>query len=320
MPPLKDLESKRCFGHRTNVTAVAWNLDGSRLLSAGDASTILIYDTARLQASVAPERRFLYECHGHNKNIEAVVASKTSPDMFVTGGVDCMFNVFDTRVGTHPIQTRSTGAKCLFADWAPDGNTFAVGLSNNTVCFVDCLTWEIKKKMPFDGEVNQFRWTADGKRILFTRGDGSVDVHEWPSLNHMISFKGNVNTCMGIACDPKGRYVAVTSLDTCVSVWDSVSLSNIFTIDRWEMPVQQAEYSFNGEYLALIGDYERIDITESVTGTLVHSIATISLLNNMAWHPSSLLLAYSPIKSIRERYNNAPPEPATFVWGFPRSK
>lgn len=318
MSALHDLESKRCFGHRSAVTAVAWNLDGSRLLTAGDASTVLIYDTQSLEMSTRPQRNVLQECHGHSKHIEAMVSSQTSPDMFVTGGVDCLINVYDTRSGPRAIHSITTDSKCLFADWAPDGNTVAVGLSSNTIYFVDCLSWNVRNKMSFDGDVNQFKWTPDGRRILFTRGDGSADAYSWPSLEHIITIQGHVDTCMGIACDPKGRFVAIAALDTCVSIWDSTSLSNIFTIDRWEKPVQLVDYSHDGQYMAVTGDLQRIDITESSTGSLLHSITTAAVLNCFAWHPSRSLLAYAPVKMSRERYVQE--QPATYVWGFPRSK
>ncbi|KAI0567500.1 THO complex subunit 3 [Gracilaria domingensis] len=319
MSVFHDLESKRCFGHRSSVTAVAWNLDGSRLLAAGDASTVLVYDTQSLAMSTRPERNFLHECHGHTKNIEAMVPSQTSPDMFVTGGVDCLINVYDTRTGSRAIHSVPTDSKCLFADWAPDGNTVAIGLSSNMIYFVDCLSWTVRKKMPFDVEVNQFRWTPDGRRIMFTRGDGSVDAFSWPSLDHIITIQGHVDACFGVACDPKGRFVAIASLDTCVSIWDSMSLSNVFTIDRWEKAVQLVDYSYEGQYLAMTGDMEKIDITDASTGSLVHSISTVAVLNGFAWHPSRLLLAYAPVKlGGRDRYGTE--QPATYVWGFPRTK
>lgn len=298
---------------------MGWNLDGSRLLSAGDATSVLIYDTARLEASMRPERNFTHECRGHTKNIEVLISSTTSPDMFITGGLDSLINVYDIRTGTRPIASIKTDSKCLFVDWAPDGNTVAVGVASNTVYFVDCLTWTVKLKKTFEGEVNQFRWSNDGKRVYFTRGDGSVDTYLWPSFDHLLTFRGNAETAMGIACDPQNRFVAVSGLDCCVSVWDALSLSNIVTIDRGENPVQAVEYCADGNYMALIGDYERIEIVDSVSGGLVYSISTPGMLNNISWHPKRFLLAYAPIGGGKGgRYGGNEMGPATYVWGFPR--
>lgn len=320
--PLSSLESKRCFGHRTSVSAVGWNLDGSRLLGAGDCAGVLIFDTARLEASNYPEQRCLYDCRGHTKTITSLICSPTSPEMFATTGMDQLLNVYDMRVGTRPVHFFTLSSRCLFADWSPDGNTIAVGLASNIVTFVDCLSWKEKsdRKLSFDSNVNQFRWTPDGKRMVFGRGDGSVDIYNWPSLKFSLSFRGNVCASVAVAVDPLARFFAIASLDTTVSVWDSHTITNMFTIDRWEVPLQQVEYSSDGQYLAVIGEFERIDISDAVTGSHVQSINSPSVLVDLAWHPTRNLLAYSPVKHSRDRYNQSENGPPICVWGFARTK
>lgn len=318
MIPLSALETKQYYGHRTKVSAVAWNLDGSRLVAAGDASGLLVYDTERIEANGRPERRWMHEFRGHSKNIEVVMASTTSPHMFASAGQDSLINIFDVRTDSRPVESITTDSGCLFGEWSPDGNSVVVGADTNNLYIVDCLSWKVSKKIPFDGEINQFRWSADGKTLFFTRGSGCIDVFDWPSMKPFTTLRGHVEACLGIASDSKGRFIAVTSLDTCVSIWDAVSLTNLFTIDRWEAPVQLAEYSHDGHYLALMGESEHIDITDSTNGTLLFSIPTGTLPNNMAWHPRQRLLAYSP-SSPRERYPPAEHQPMTCVWGLSRT-
>lgn len=316
MPPFASLETKQFFGHRKTVSAVTWNLDGTRLAAAGDNSGLLIWDAEHVDANARPERHWIHECRGHSKNIEVVLASPTSPYIFATAGLDNLVNIFDVRADTKPSASITTDSKCLFGEWAPDGNSIAVGTDTNNLYFVDCLSLKVSKKVPFDADFNQFRWSVDGKRLYLTRGDGSVDVDEWPSMKPLTSIRGHARACVGIACDPKARFVAVTSMDTCVSVWDAMSLTNIFTIDRWEVPVQQAEYSHDGQYLALMGESQHIDITDSTTGALWYSIPTGTKVSNMAWHPSQNLLAYTPLPP---RYPPADYHPAVCVWGLGRT-
>lgn len=313
-----ELETKRCFGHRGSTTAVAWNLTGSRLLAAGDASTILLYDSARLEASTRPETNVINHCRGHTKNIEVLLTSTTTPDMFVSAGLDSLINVFDTRVNERPLQTINAESRCLFADWAPGGNMLAVGVASNKVLFVDCLTWSVRDTLEFDGEVNQFRWSTDGGRLLFTRGNGNIDMYSWPGLKLIHSVRGHVHACVDMAIHPKGGMFAVASLDTCVSVWEERSLTCNLVVDRWERRMQQCEYSHDGSILAVVGDYERIDLIDSKNGAQVHTIPTVAVLNNMAFHPSRLLLAFGTVKA-RDRYNAEVPQ-ATYVWGYPRGK
>lgn len=324
LPPLlSSLESRRCYGHRTSVSAIAWNLDGSRLLAAGDSSGVLVFDATRLESSNYPDQRSQFDCRGHSKTISSVVASPTSPDMFVTAGQDQLLNVYDMRIGTRHVHSFTLPSRCLYADWSPDGNAIGVGLASNTVTFIDCLSWKEKvdRKLTFDtSNVNQFRWTPDGRRILFGRGDGSVDIYDWAKHKFSQTFKGNVTACLSVACDPLLRYFAISSTDTTVSIWDSHSIINLFTIDRAEHPVQKVEYSPDGQYLAVISEYERIEITDATVGSHLYSITTPSITTDIAWHPSRNLLAYTPIKGGRDRYNQNETGPPICVWGFTRSK
>ncbi|CDF35308.1 THO complex subunit 3-like [Chondrus crispus] len=316
MHPFVSLETKHFLGHRKVVSAVTWNLDGTRLAAAGDNTGLLIWDAEHIEANARPERRVLHECRGHSKNIEVVLSSPTSPYMYATAGLDNLVNIFDIRADTRPSASITTDSKCLFGEWAPDGNSIAIGTDTNNLYVVDCLSMKISKKFPFEKDFNQFRWSVDGKRMYLTRGDGSVDVDEWPSMKPLTSMRGHARACVGIACDPKSRFIAVTSMDTCVSIWDALSVTNIFTIDRWEVPVQQAEYSHDGQYLALLGECQHIDITESTTGGLRYSIPTGAKVNDMAWHPSQNLLAYAPLPP---RYPPADYQPAVCVWGLARA-
>lgn len=324
-PSFSSLESRRVIGHRTAVTEVAWNSDGTRLLAAGDSSgvtSVLVFDTSRLETNSYSEQRHLHELRGHSKKVSALLGSPTSPHMLATASIDCILNVYDTRVGTRPVQAFTFPSACLYADWASDGNTIGVGLTSNTVSFIDCLSWAVRtdKEKTFETDVYQFRWAPDGRRILFGRRDGYAELFEWPSLEMVINFRGNVANCLTVAFDPKSRYFAVASLDTTVSVWDAHSITNLFSIDRWEFPLRHVAYSYDGRYLAIAGDFDRIDLTDVDEGSHLHSITTPSFVTSIAWHPSRPLLAYSPDKGGRDRYNTSESGPPICVWGFTRSK
>lgn len=323
---LSSLDTKRFNGHRTAVTAVAWNMDGTRLLSSGDSSSVLLFDTTYLDQSTSNNNsteRYIHECRGDSKKISALLPSPTSPFMLSTASFDNSLNVFDTRVGTRPVHTFKLPSACLYADWSPDGNTIGICLASDTISFIDCLSWSIRtdKSKHFDnGDVNQFRWTPDGKRLLFSRYDGSCDLIEWPSLNHIISFRGNVSNNLTVACDPKSKYFAVASVDTTVSIWDSSSLTNLYTIDRRDVLLKFLSYSADGKMLAIAGDFDGVDLVDSEHGSLLYCVPAGSFVTSIAWHPSKSFLAYSTSKNVRERYNSSETGQPVCVWGIPRQQ
>lgn len=314
---LSGLDTKQYFGHRKKVSAVTWNLDGTRLAAAGDqGSSILIWNTETMEANNRPESNHLHECRGHTDNIEVLLGSPTSEHIFASAGVDCCFNAYDTRTGRDPMFSVTLDSPCLFGAWTPDGNAIAIGSSSNNLYIIDSLSQKITKTLPFDHEVNQFCWSIDGKWLFIATGQGTVDVMEWPSMKKYWTLGKHMRACMGVARDPKDKFIAVTSMDTMVSVWDAQTLSNIHTIDRFRTPVHIAEYSCDGEFLALAGDSPGIEINEASSGILRHTIPTTSSINYMAWHPKKPLLAYTPNAP---KYPSSDFQPPTCVWGFSRS-
>lgn len=316
------MEPKRLFGHRNAVTAVTWNVDGSRVLAAGDSSSVLIYDATRLESSSYQDQRFVDECRGHTKKISALMASPTSPYMLATAGFDNLLNVFDTRMGGRAVQSFTFKSPCLHADWAADGNTIGVGLASDTVSFIDCLSWTVRtdKEKVFDGDVNQFRWTPNARRILFGRANGYVELYEWPSMDLILTLQGNVGSCLDVSWDPSFRYFAVASVDTTVSIWDANSMTNIFTIDRWEISLHHVAYSYDTGFLAVAGDFDQIDIVDADDGSHKLSIPTPAPVSSLAWHPSRHLLVYSLTKGGRERYNTSESGPPIYIWTLNRNK
>lgn len=317
------LETQRFLGHRKSVTAVAWSRDGTRLAACGDAWGALVYDVERaIQTASKPEPRWHAECKGHTLNVEQVVWSPIQPNVLATAGLDRLVNVFDLRKGPAPVHSQKLDEGCLNLDWSPDGRWVAVGDRRDKVYLIDTSKWEVCRAIEFQMEMNQFCWTASGKRMLLTRGDGTVQVAEWPSLRSITYLEGHVDRCYAVAADPAERYIAVTSADSCVSVWDAKSLVNLFTIDRSETVVRLAGYSHDSRILALAGESNGIHLTDADTGGPLFSIPTIAPPNSIHWHPTRPLLAYALEKSPRERYSSGidTSVPTTFVWGYGRDK
>lgn len=351
-PIFSSLETKRYFGFRTSVKHVTWNADGTRLVCSGDVSNVLHYDTSTLSDVLSPVKSAsdpspakpplnpatnstttnnsastipIYECRSQSKDISALLASPTSPSMFAVAGFDKIVNVFDSRLGSRPVQTCSLPCACLYADWSPDGNTIGVGLASDSIAFLDCLSWSLRsdKTKMYEAHLslNQFQWTPDGSRILLGRSSGYAHLLEWPSMSHVHTLRGHVATCSNVACDPRGRYFAVSSVDTTVSVWDARTLSNLFSIDRRDVPLLFLSFRHDGEVLAVAGQFDGIDLIDPHTGSLLHVIPTSSRVTSLSWHPTKPLLAYTLIKqSSRDRYNlSAESGPPVFVWGLSSS-
>lgn len=316
---LSSRETIHRAAHRKEVTSVAFNSDGTYLAAGGDASTTCVFDVEQ-QAPFLVSKQHLHECKGHSENIESVAWNPTDPKSFATVGCDRIINTYDLRTGTMPTHTFMAEDKCLNLSWAPDGQCMLVSDEKDKFYKVDTRKWTLEKGLSFgNGEINQFQWNAAGDRLYLARGSGRLSVLRWPSLESLITLDAHVERCYAIAADSGDNFIAVTSDDTTVSVWDARSLVNRFVIDHSECSIRLAAYDHNASILALANEHSGIQLTQASTGSLLCTIPTSAPVNCLHWHPKSQLLAFSLDRpEQRDNRFTSDASPNCNIWGYAR--
>ncbi|CAL1404775.1 unnamed protein product [Linum trigynum] len=101
---------------------------------------------------------------------------------------------------------------------------------------------ELIAEMPFKGcphdKVNEIAWDMTGGMFLMTTGNGTVEVLAYPALRPVDTLMAHTAGCYCIAIDPKGRYFAVGSADSLVSLWDISEMLCVRTFTKLEWPVR----------------------------------------------------------------------------------
>jgi WD40 repeat protein len=318
------LATRIAIGHKKAVTALRWTCDGAQLAAGGDKSGIRVFDAERLfqrdQTHDADSRILT----GHTNNIDHIVACPNNPSLLVSAGADKLVNMYDLRSGASPVQACSTDNPNINMDWSPDAKNLVVGDREDNLYVIDVGKMEIVRRVQRSVEVNQMRWNRSGSLLLLACGDGNVQVMSWPDMVPKHKLRGHRDRCYSVACDPTGQRFAVTSNDTCVSVWSATTFTCQFAIDRADLPMRLADYSSDGKLLATAGVSPRIDVSVASNGGLVHSIATSLSVVDMQWHPKRRMLAYCVEEEIRRlpsaqtrSYISSPVPPKTYVYGIP---
>lgn len=318
--PSAELTSRETIhrgGHRTEVTSLAFNCDGSLIAAGGDASSTLVFAVEQTSPYYV-DTKAVYECKGHSENIERVCWNPQDAKSFASAGVDRMINTYDLREGASPTHTFKAEEKCLNMAWAPDGNFILVSDEKDAFYKVDTRTWQMESAITFGaGEINEFKWNTCGDRLFLARGSGRVAVVQWPSLEMLNTLDAHTERCHAIAVDAGDKYLAVSSEDTTVSVWDANTLANRFVIDQSERHVRIAAYDHVAEMLALADAEKGIQLTCARTGGVLAEIETSSPANCLSWHPARQLLAYSLDRPERSTPGAKDGAPMFNVWGYP---
>ncbi|KAB2615942.1 THO complex subunit 3 [Pyrus ussuriensis x Pyrus communis] len=100
--------------------------------------------------------------------------------------------------------------------YKPDGTHIAVGNRDDELTILDVRKFKPIHKRKFNYEVNEIAWSTSSEIFFLTTGN----VLAYPSLKPVDTLMAHTAGCYCIAIDPLGRYFAVGSANSLVSLWD----------------------------------------------------------------------------------------------------
>ncbi|KAK7825319.1 tho complex subunit 3 [Quercus suber] len=148
-------------------------------------------------------------------------------------------------------------------------------------------------------QVKLFRFWKVWKQLQRERNDNralarcTVEVLAYPSLRPLDTLVAHTAGCYCIAIDPMGRYFAVGSADSLVSLWEISEMLCVRTFTKLEWPVRTISFNYTGDYIASASEDLFIDISNVHTGRTVHQIPCRAAMNSVEWNPRYNLLAYA---------------------------
>jgi tetratricopeptide (TPR) repeat protein len=130
------------------VLSVAWSPDGSRLATASEDGTALVWDARTGQPAL------VLRGHGY-----AVFSVCWSPDgeRLATASLDATARVWDARTGQEALVLRGPGGGVQAVSWSPDGERLATASDDKTA-----RVWDARTKQPGPGGYDP--WAEDEAR------------------------------------------------------------------------------------------------------------------------------------------------------------
>ena len=136
------------------------------------------------------------------------------------------------------------------------------------------------------------------------------------TLDPLYTIPGH-SAATSVDVDPRGRYLAVGSIDAVCSLLDVEEFICSRSIGDMEWPIRCAKFNYDGEYLALSSEDLFIGIfmvdSSNNSNSLVHKLPTRAHTNTLSWHRSKNILAYASDEM--NRINNKP-EGNVRIYGF----
>lgn len=293
--PFKNLHSREYQGHKKKVHSVAWNSNGTKLASGSVDQTARVWTIEPHGHSKVKD----LELKGHTDSVDQLCWDPKHSDLVATASGDKSVRLWDARSGKCTQQAELSGEN-INITYRPDGTHIAVGNRDDELTILDVRKFNKSLyKRKFSYEVNEIAWNMSGDLFFLTTGLGTVEVLSYPlekmqnDLKPVDTLTAHTAGCYCIAIDPKGRYFAVGSADSLVSLWDMSDMLCLRTFTKLDSPVRTISFNHSGEYIASASEDLFIDIANVQTGRTVHQIPCRAAMNSVEWNPKYNLLAYA---------------------------
>ncbi|MHC4211750.1 MAG: protein kinase domain-containing protein [Planctomycetota bacterium] len=252
---------KTLQGHDESATAVAFNSDGSRIVSADD-TTIKLWDTA-----TGNELRTL---QGHESGVLAVAFS---PDgkRIAAACWDATAKLWDISNGTGP-QVFKHKELVTSVAFAPDSKRLASGSSDATIKLWDVQSGaELNTLRGHAAGVHSLAFSPDGRRIVSASGDKTIKVWVPDIDNEYMTLQVRDHEVDYIEFSPDGKRIVSSSKHEGIKAWDPATGAELMEI-RGLKSAGTVIYSPDGERI-IAADGNDIKVCDASNGKELMSLS-----------------------------------------------
>ncbi|QGA15964.1 hypothetical protein EYB26_003631 [Talaromyces marneffei] len=155
-------------------------------------------------------------------------------------------------------------------------------------------TWEalIQTLDGHSGSVHAVAFSPDGKQIASATGDGTVQLWDPSTGDHLKTLKGHSVWVEGVAFSPDSKQIASASADRTIRLWDSSTGDHLRTLNGHLYWVYAVAFSPDSKQIASASGDRTVQLWDSSTGDHLKTLeGHSSSIRAVAFSPDSKLIA-----------------------------
>jgi WD40 repeat protein/Tfp pilus assembly protein PilF len=212
------VEIRTFIGHTKTVNSVAFNSDGSKVLSGSSDNTMKLWDTA--------SGRVIRTFTGHIQSVESVAFSPDGSKV-LSGSPDNTMKLWDAATGRE-IRTFSHTYWVNSVAFSPDGRQVLSGSQDRTIKLWDITTGrEIRTFTGHTSYVLSVAFSPDGGQVLSGSTDGTIKLWDAVTGREIRTFTGHTWVVNTVAFSPDGKKIISGSGDGTTRIWDTATGNEI---------------------------------------------------------------------------------------------
>jgi WD40 repeat protein len=258
-------------GHSDAVYTVAYELDGTFLLSGGRDGSVGLWDAETGDGTV---RRFpgFESFPGFETGLGAGPTFSPSGERVGAGGREGSVSLWEVRTGKEARPRFWVGTMPSSLAFSPDGKYILFGDQwAGTLVLWDLVAARVVRL--FAGHINAVQSVAfapDSQRALSCGQDRTVRLWDVATGKQLRRFTGHTNTVSRVAFSLDGKRALSGDHDGCLRLWDVDSGAELLLLVGHQGIIHDVAFSRDGRRAASAGQDKTVRLWDLDTGEEVH--------------------------------------------------